>query len=471
MSTRLDPAPVWRIHVQGDAARFNDQAVPVPEGMTPIEAVRAVAVKHVRDQFDESGSVRVVAEVDGQTYGLNVRGDGTVTDAPVTDEDTRATSVAPAGDIPPAPVADLPRPSLPDPQEAPHTPSRRAPVEVDPDVWERVVFAPETRQQARARAAIPEPVLRATPTGWGKVTARLFGAQPQPTEADRRRYEDELREYQEAVAQFDDELAVAHRFIGPHVVAVANGKGGAGKTPFALMLSAVLGRHGSLVATLDNNETRGTAADRTAQAGHHASVRDLLSQYDRLTDARTSAADLAEFSHHQADDRFDVFASVPDEMDVTKQLDGDQLGQVMEVLRRFYHYVVIDSGNNQSGSNWLRMAAEADVMVVPMAAKDDHVKNAKRLLRDLARHDQHGRDLARRAVVVVTQASPAQDVAGVAEQFVDLARHVVTVDYDPAMELDWLRFDCLAPRTQRRLVQLGAAVVETIEAADRSRQQ
>lgn len=518
----IEAQPVWRVVVTDEETTFNDRPITPAAGESPFEAVVAAAITEARNVYGLHRPVRVAATAHGDAYGFAVQGDGTVTELEEVPESLEPVELEPetleavkleggpelegtrdggASRVEPVSTLDdyddeaeaatgehvehVEPVSGPDDDaqadedaaavepvaDVMPVPRRAQPVEVDPSAWERVTFAPENRQQARALRAIEKPQLRATPTGWAKVAA-AFGAQPQPSAADHARYEREMDEYRATLAQAEDEVAVSHRFVGPRVVAVANGKGGAGKTPFSLMLAAVFGLYGSASAYLDNNETRGTGGDRTAQDEHRATVRDLLARHEHLTSAAASAGDLAAFSHHQKADKFDVFQSVPDEMDTAQQLDGEQLHHVMQVLRRFYHYVIVDSGNNQSGSNWLAMADEADVMVVPMNAKDDHVKNAKRLLRDLAtKHGDHGRELARRAVVVVTQASPAQDVAGVAEQFATLARHVVTVAYDPALEADWLQYGNLDPATQRSLLQLGAAVVETIEAADQARRQ
>src|SRR5699024_289206 len=59
-------------------------------------------------------------------------------------------------------------------------------------------------------------------------------------------------------AERDDIHAVSQHWAGPRTIAVVNGKGGAGKTPTTILLSAVFARYGGGgVLAWDNNQTRG----------------------------------------------------------------------------------------------------------------------------------------------------------------------------------------------------------------------
>src|SRR5699024_10880632 len=67
-------------------------------------------------------------------------------------------------------------------------------------------------------------------------------------------------------AEREDVRAISQHWPGPRTIAVANGKGGAGKTPTTIMLSAVFARFGGgTVLAWDNNQTRGTMPWRTEQ--------------------------------------------------------------------------------------------------------------------------------------------------------------------------------------------------------------
>ncbi|WP_201850913.1 MinD/ParA family ATP-binding protein [Myceligenerans indicum] len=91
-----------------------------------------------------------------------------------------------------------------------------------------------------------------------------------------------------------------------------NGKGGAGKTPGTVLLSAVFAAHGgSGVVAWDNNQTRGTLGWRTEQGMHDATLHDLLPQVDHFLGPTAQLADLAWYIHHQSRMRFDVLRSKP----------------------------------------------------------------------------------------------------------------------------------------------------------------
>ena len=109
-----------------------------------------------------------------------------------------------------------------------------------------------------------------------------------------------------------DVQAVSQHWPGPRTIAVVNGKGGAGKTPSTILLSAAFARYGGAgVLAWDNNQTRGTLGWRTEQGPHEATLLDLLPETDRLLSTTAQSADLAHFVHHQTRDKFDVLRSKP----------------------------------------------------------------------------------------------------------------------------------------------------------------
>ena len=79
------------------------------------------------------------------------------------------------------------------------------------------------------------------------------------------------------LARRENERLVSQQWAGCRTIAVANGKGGVGKTMTTAMLAAVFGRYdGGNVLAWDNNDTRGTLGWRTEQGLYDSTVKDLL---------------------------------------------------------------------------------------------------------------------------------------------------------------------------------------------------
>ncbi|WP_331456374.1 ParA family protein, partial [Tsukamurella conjunctivitidis] len=115
--------------------------------------------------------------------------------------------------------------------------------------------------------------------GWRGLMTHL-GMRLSPSEAER--------------AERADVQAVSQHWPGPRTIAIVNGKGGAGKTPTTVLLSAVFARYGGAgVLAWDNNQTRGTLGWRTEQGPHEATLLELLPQVDRLLSTSAQSADLA----------------------------------------------------------------------------------------------------------------------------------------------------------------------------------
>lgn len=257
----------------------------------------------------------------------------------------------------------------------------------------------------------------------------------------------------------DDIAAVARHWPGPRTVAVVNGKGGAGKTPSAILLAAVLARHGGAgVVAYDNNPTRGTLGWRTRQGPHTATVVDLLPRVDHFLSPAAQAAELADFVHHQSEDRYDVLRSQPETLSATAA-PADDFNAVHSVLARYYRFIVVDSGNDESGPQWRAMIARADAIVVPTTTRPEHAEAARLLLDELSRADAHAAALAESALVVVSRASRAEpDPAALTRIFRDIARDAVAIPYDPAMAGRPLILDSLAPATRRAWLTAAAAL-------------
>ena len=263
-----------------------------------------------------------------------------------------------------------------------------------------------------------------------------------------------------------DVEAVSQHWPGPRVVAVVNGKGGAGKTPTAVLLSAVFARHGGAgVLAWDNNQTRGTLGWRTDQGPHDATLLDLLPEVPRLLGADARSADLARFVHHQTRDRFDVLRSKPMVLAQHRRSRPEDVDSITAVAAKYYRLIVVDSGNDESDPTWLRMIDHSDQLVVATTTRHDHAESGALLLEALAERDERSATLAAQAAVVVTQADPTASpasVARVADGYRAIAREVTVIPFDPRMVDGILHHDSLRPATQRAWLAAAAAVARNL---------
>lgn len=265
-------------------------------------------------------------------------------------------------------------------------------------------------------------------------------------------------------AERNDRHAVSQHWAGPRTIAVVNGKGGAGKTPSTVLLSAVFARYGGGgVLAWDNNQTRGTLGWRTEQAGHESTILDLLPKAEGLLAPGAQSADLAHFVHHQTGDRYDVLRSKPMVLADEQRVNAGDVDAIHQVASKFYRLIFIDSGNDESDPLWKRMVDHADQIVVATTTKDEHAEAGALLLEALADRDERSAALADNAVVIVSQAEPGvkpEEAERVRTGFSSLARHAVTIPFDPAMVDGVLRFDALRPTTQRAWLGAAAAVAK-----------
>ena len=259
-----------------------------------------------------------------------------------------------------------------------------------------------------------------------------------------------------------DILAVSQHWPGPRTIAIVNGKGGAGKTPTTILLSAVLARYGGAgVLAVDLNQTRGTLGWRTEQGSHTATVLDLLPETDRLLGTGAQAADLARFVHHQTSDRYDVLRSQPLELAASQRLTTDDVDALHAVASKYYRLILIDSGNDESDAVWQRMIDHTTQVVVATTTRDDHAEAGALLLEALERRNPASAALAGQAVVIVSRADPSAkpaDLRRIIDGYRGLAREVVAIPHDPAMVGGRLLYSALRTATQRAWLAAAAAV-------------
>lgn len=264
-------------------------------------------------------------------------------------------------------------------------------------------------------------------------------------------------------AQREDEKLVARHWPGPRTIAVLNPKGGAGKTPTAICLSAVFARlGGSGVLAWDNNNSLGSLGWRTFDAGHEATVVDLLEQTDHFMTAGARAGDLSFYVHHQPADQYDVLRSDDRSGDQERHLvTGDEVDRLYAVAAKYYRLIVMDSGNTERGDNWQAMITHANQVVIPVKSVNDAAEGAARVLSALRAGNEHAQSLADRAVVIVLGCEPSHEKSKLnelADSFRPFVRSVATIPYDGALVEGRIRFSAMAPRTRRAWLRAGAQI-------------
>jgi MinD-like ATPase involved in chromosome partitioning or flagellar assembly len=263
-------------------------------------------------------------------------------------------------------------------------------------------------------------------------------------------------------ARREREAIVSRHWAGCRSIAVANGKGGVGKTMTTAMIAAVLARHGGgNVLAWDNNDTRGTLGWRTEQGNYDTTVRDLLAAAPALLTPTASMSDIARFVHHQAVDRYDVLRSNPELLATDQRLSRAEFDLLMQVTSRYYRLVIFDSGNDESADRWLRMVDSSYQLVIPTLTTPESAESAALLLDALRQRDERSAYLADHAVVVVTQAEPAarRAVRRIVDGFAGQVRAVETIPFDPALKSGPLRYDGLRTPARDAWLRVTAAAV------------
>ena len=315
------------------------------------------------------------------------------------------------------------------------------------DIHQAATGTPTSRRETRQSFLTQEQVEEPATQGWRGTMTRM-GIRMAPNDSER--------------AERADVQAVSQHWPGPRTIAIVNGKGGAGKTPTTVLLSAIFARYGGAgVLAWDNNQTRGTLGWRTEQGPHEATLLELLPQSETLLGTGAQSADLAHFVHHQTRDRFDVLRSKPMELASAQRVDGEDVDAIHRVASKYYRLIFIDSGNDESDPMWQRMIDHTDQLVVATTTRDDHAEAGALLLEALADRGDKPQILAQNAIAVVTQAdskATSADVKRVADGYQTLARDVASIPFDPAMVDGILRYEALRPATQRAWLAAGAAV-------------
>ena len=369
-----------------------------------------------------------------------------------------ATPVEPAPvPAPAAPVDARPRPPAPgtvaetaDTAPAPATPEPQTAAAAPEEA------APTRRSLKDTSFLVSAPVLEPATQGWRGTLTRL-GLRMDPSA--------------EELTEREDIRTVSQHWPGPRTIAVVNRKGGANKTPTVVMLSAILARYsGAATVAWDNNESQGTLGWRTEKGSHDKSVLDLIDASTELLSPSTNAAEIAKFVHHQTADKFDVLRSDENE-EGDHEVTAEEVDIAHQVLTRYYRLVVMDSGNTARAANWRRMIDHTNQLVVPVTAIEDRAEAARLTLQTLESRGGHDAELARGAVVIVSESTDAKrsmsgealkrakdEAQRIADGFAPFVRAVVRIPYDPALVNGPIRYEALQPATRRAWLAAAAAV-------------
>jgi cellulose biosynthesis protein BcsQ len=333
------------------------------------------------------------------------------------------------------------------------------PVTAEPQTVPVAEEAPPTRRSLKETSfLVSAPVLEPATHGWRGTLTRL-GVRMDPSA--------------EELSEREDIRTVSQHWPGPRTIAVVNRKGGANKTPTVVMLSAILARYsGAATVAWDNNESQGTLGWRTEKGAHDRSVLDLIDSSQSLLSPSTNAAEIAKFVHHQTGDKFDVLRSDENE-EGDHEVTAEEVDVAHQVLTRYYRLVVMDSGNTARAANWRRMIDHTNQLVVPVTAIEDRAEAARLTLQTLESRGGHDAELARNAVVIVSESTDAKrsmtgdalkrakdEAQRIADGFEPFVRAVVRIPYDPAMVNGPIRYEALQPATQRAWLAASAAVAD-----------
>ncbi len=266
------------------------------------------------------------------------------------------------------------------------------------------------------------------------------------------------------------EVAVRQHIGGARLVMVANPKGGAGVTTAALMLAHTFAtlRGGSTVAW-DNNEARGTLADRAEVTAPATTVWHLLGAFEQLAGPSGSAGDMAHYLRSQPS-KADVLAA---DLDAARreQIGAGECGRLGLLLSRYYRLTVMDTGNNPRAGNWQWAAHCADVLVVPITLDPDVAQMAAWMLDGLAASGRA--DLVADAVTVIrpSAAAPSGETrARVLEYFAARTALVVEVPFDAQLAGGTpVVYGRVSERSRQAWVAAAAAVTDRLAAVHSTR--
>jgi MinD-like ATPase involved in chromosome partitioning or flagellar assembly len=270
-----------------------------------------------------------------------------------------------------------------------------------------------------------------------------------------------------ANASTDHLLATLRRELrGPKVLAFANPKGGVHKTTATVLAAAAIGgARGRGVVAWDDNELRGTLGLRAGSARHARTIRHLVRDLAQIeaTGGPELYERLDDYLRHASDGPYDVLAG-EESPRFAHRLDAHTVRRVLELLRRVYDVVCVDTGNNVESANWQTVLAASDQLVITTVPREDAAFTADWMI-DLL-HESGLGDLATNAVTLVScpTPNPSPLLNDLAQHFAARTRAVVVVPYDPLLESgSAIEHTALAPATRRAWLQAAAVMMDAFD--------
>ena len=241
------------------------------------------------------------------------------------------------------------------------------------------------------------------------------------------------------------------------LVMVANEKGGAGKTPTALIIGALISElRRNPAVIVDVNEMRGSLGLRAQVEPHGRNIVDVLANQDRLGSPGSPAADLEAFLRRQPEGHL-VLASTSDG-NLMRELTGTDVQRVYALLHHRYGLVIADTGNNAASPTWGATLGMADVLVIPASPVESHLAPAQKLLALTAAQQPH---LVSKSVLVITSSTGRELPADHRKWFTDRGVKVLYAPADPEIAADGpLTVAALSTPSRRAWTLIAAQVME-----------
>lgn len=246
-------------------------------------------------------------------------------------------------------------------------------------------------------------------------------------------------------------------------ILVANKKGGAGKTPTALLIGGVLAAaRGGSVCVLEVSDDPGALTFR-AEGSPTIGLGELVGDVDQIS----SAGQLAGYTAPQTS-----FASVIGTVGRRPQLTRESVVDVSRVIDEYFTIRVMDSGNQPSSTAFDGAAETADALVIPVLNAGDAVLEAVATIDELRARGGRYATLADNAVVIrLTDGRPEHpEVVARVDQIIE-SMHVgavYQVPYDPHIaERGQLTLSRLSPPTQVAFTAAAAGVIQSLKATVR----
>lgn len=260
--------------------------------------------------------------------------------------------------------------------------------------------------------------------------------------------------------------AIQRGLLGHKTVVFVNLKGGSSKTTATYLVAAVLGRiRGGNILAWDNNENKGTLADRSIKAGHDHTAIDLLDHIDDFKSPE-NAPHLINYVRAQGENKFHVLAS-QDSGSARPVIDGTAFTKLHKALRQFYHLTLVDTGNASNASTWQAAVAEADEVVVVTLNREDSAKTAASTIDDLVKQG-HADKLARGIAIITEVPSKNAEqkrraderMQRLREHLAGYVREVVVIPNDKALDDgDDILYERLGRETTKAYTRATAAIV------------